>query len=82
MTQSDQLDISTELPFRTALIVDDHPLFCDALCMTVKAVANVEETRTAATLDDALTGLGAGDLPDLQSTAARHWLSSPGRCGT
>ena len=56
------------LPFHTALIVDDHPLFCDALCMTVKAVADVDETRTAASLTEALAALGRAteaSLPDL-----------------
>lgn len=58
--------VETTLPFHTALIVDDHPLFCDALCMTVKAVAGVSETRTAASLGEALDGLrGGGEKPDL-----------------
>ena len=62
--QTEQADIT--LPFHTALIVDDHPLFCDALCMTVQAVAGVEETRTAASLSEALAGLkGRADKPDL-----------------
>lgn len=56
----------TSLPFDTALIVDDHPLFCDALCMTVKSVAGVQDTRTAASLSDALTQLeSSAHLPDL-----------------
>lgn len=56
----------TTLPFQTAMIVDDHPLFCDALSMTVQAVAGVQKTRTAASLADALDMLkGSAEKPDL-----------------
>jgi hypothetical protein len=30
----------------SALIVDDHPLFCDALSMTLKSVAGIAEIET------------------------------------
>ena len=62
---SETVETTAKLPYRTALIVDDHPLFCDALCMTVKAVAEVTETRTASSLGEALEGLDASDAPDL-----------------
>lgn len=50
---------------RTALIVDDHPLFCDALAMTLKAVAGIPEIETADCLAAALRRLEIGPLPDV-----------------
>jgi DNA-binding NarL/FixJ family response regulator len=41
----------------TALIVDDHPLFCDALAMTLKAVAGLVRIETADRLETALARL-------------------------
>lgn len=43
--------------FRTALIVDDHPLFCDALAMTLQAVAGIEAIDSADRLETALERL-------------------------
>ena len=43
---------------QSALIVDDHPLFCDALSMTLKAMLNVSEIHTAASLAEAEDILG------------------------
>ncbi|TCL10258.1 LuxR family two component transcriptional regulator [Shimia isoporae] len=43
--------------FKTALVVDDHPLFCDALVMTLQAVSSVETVTTAASLTEAITAL-------------------------
>ncbi|MDA7424321.1 response regulator [Thalassococcus lentus] len=37
-----------------ALVVDDHPLFCDALTLTLQSIADFEEIRTALTLEKAL----------------------------
>ena len=37
-----------------ALVVDDHPLFCDALTLTLRSIADFEEIRTAGTLEKAL----------------------------
>jgi DNA-binding NarL/FixJ family response regulator len=48
--------------FQTALIVDDHPLFCDALAMTLRAVAGIPRTETADSLAAALDRLGRGDI--------------------
>ena len=56
---------SHERIFHSALIVDDHPLFCDALSMTLGAVANIREIQTAANLTDALSLIGTGFSPDL-----------------
>ncbi|WP_333830959.1 response regulator transcription factor [Pararhodobacter sp.] len=62
-----------------ALIVDDHPLFCDALALTLRALAGVGEVETAHTLGAALARIEAGpdqippdlvlldlDLPDVE----------------
>lgn len=50
---------------RSALIVDDHPLFCDALSMTLKAFVGIAEIDTADRLDQALSKLDAGAAPDV-----------------
>lgn len=42
---------TTEL---TALVVDDHPLFCDALMLTLRSIADFAEIQTAGTMDAAL----------------------------
>ncbi|WP_225027345.1 response regulator [Xinfangfangia pollutisoli] len=52
-------------PFRSALIVDDHPLYCDALAMTLRAIAGIEAVETADRLDAALARLDAAAAPDL-----------------
>jgi|SRR6056297_1497223 len=51
--------------FSSVLIVDDHPLFCDALAMTLRAVAHIGEITTAARLDRALALLAQGPGPDI-----------------
>ncbi len=43
--------------FTSALVVDDHPLFCDALVMTLQAVSSVQSITTAASLSEALSVL-------------------------
>lgn len=52
-------------PLRSALIVDDHPLFCDALAMTLRAVAGIPEIETADCLAAALRRLEIAPLPDV-----------------
>ncbi|QDC11375.1 response regulator transcription factor [Oceanicola sp. D3] len=47
-----------------ALVVDDHPLFCDALELTLTSVAAFRQVRTCDRLETALTMLGEA-LPDL-----------------
>ncbi|MEM1264704.1 MAG: response regulator transcription factor [Pseudomonadota bacterium] len=58
----------------SAMIVDDHPLFCDALTMTLSRVAGIETVTTAGRLEDALDRLSEWnpdivildlDLPDV-----------------
>ncbi|GAB1480703.1 response regulator transcription factor [Paracoccaceae bacterium] len=48
-----------------ALIVDDHPLFCDALSMTLKVVAGLTQVETVGRLDEAVARLDAAAHPDL-----------------
>lgn len=50
---------------RSALIVDDHPLFCDALSMTLKAFVGIAEIDTADRLEQALAKLDCGAAPDV-----------------
>lgn len=50
---------------RSALIVDDHPLFCDALSMTLKAFVGIAEIDTTDRLERALAKLDAGAEPDV-----------------
>lgn len=59
----------------TALIVDDHPLFCDALLLTLRSITDFADIQTAGTLELALDLLASGrafdiilldlDLPDV-----------------
>ncbi|MBT53107.1 MAG: DNA-binding response regulator [Mameliella sp.] len=57
--------IEPQRHFASALIVDDHPLFCDALAMTLKTVAGIEDIETASLLSDALDALAEGAAPDV-----------------
>ncbi|MGB0661665.1 MAG: response regulator [Mangrovicoccus sp.] len=50
---------------RTAMIIDDHPLFCDALTMTLRLTAGISGIQTADRLEAALTALNTGPLPDV-----------------
>ncbi len=52
------------LPISSVLIVDDHPLFCDALSMTLQAVADIQTVATADNLENALTVLAGDTRPD------------------
>lgn len=66
----------TRRGFSRALIVDDHPLFCDALALTLRGIAGLAEVDSAASLGAALDRLSAGpqvdivlldlDLPDVE----------------
>jgi DNA-binding NarL/FixJ family response regulator len=51
-------------PLHSALIVDDHPLFCDALSMTLKSVAGIEEIETADRLETAIHRVDLNPAPD------------------
>lgn len=57
-----------ESPMRTlrsALIVDDHPLFCDALAMTLAGPVGIPDVEAVGTLEAALARLAAEPLPDV-----------------
>ena len=54
-----------ERVLQSALIIDDHPLFCDALSMTLKAVAGMTRIDTADRLETALLRLDRGPPPDV-----------------
>jgi DNA-binding NarL/FixJ family response regulator len=49
----------------SALVVDDHPLFCDALSMTLKSVAGIEEIETADRLETAIHRVDLKPAPDV-----------------
>ena len=49
---------------RSALIVDDHPLFCDALALTLQSVAGIEAIETADRLEAAILRVDQAPLPD------------------
>ncbi|UWQ49083.1 response regulator transcription factor [Leisingera caerulea] len=51
--------------FNAALLVDDHPLFCDALAMTLQAVTAISSMHTAPALQAALDMIGGGIRIDL-----------------
>lgn len=48
-----------------ALVVDDHPLFCDALELTLKSVADFTAVKTADCLEAALALLNGTEAPCL-----------------
>ena len=53
------------LPLRSAMIIDDHPLFCDALSMTLKTITGIDEIETANHLGNALDMLEGVAPPDV-----------------
>ncbi|MGQ0566645.1 MAG: response regulator transcription factor [Gemmobacter sp.] len=57
--------VSDPVPLASALIIDDHPLFCDALSMTLKAAAGIPEIRTRHRLDEAIALIEGGWQPDV-----------------
>ena len=51
-------------PLHSALIVDDHPLFCDALAMTLQAVAGIDRIETLDRLELAVDRMEQAPPPD------------------
>ncbi|MFN3936446.1 MAG: LuxR C-terminal-related transcriptional regulator [Gemmobacter sp.] len=47
----------------TALIVDDHPLFCEALALTLQAVAGLRQVGAVHSLSGALAALSEAPAP-------------------
>ncbi|WP_424930961.1 response regulator [Amaricoccus macauensis] len=48
-----------------ALVVDDHPLFCEALSMTLKSALEVDDVVTAASLAKGIERIGEAPAPDI-----------------
>ncbi len=48
-----------------AMIIDDHPLFCDALAMTLRVVAGFTNVESVGTLEEAITRLEGFQAPDM-----------------
>lgn len=54
------------LDLRSALIVDDHPLFCDALALTLSGLVGIDRIEAVGTLQAALARLEQGaERPDV-----------------
>ncbi|MTH64278.1 response regulator transcription factor [Paracoccus shanxieyensis] len=51
--------------FAHALIVDDHPLFCDALAMTLTGPVGIAQVETARTLEAAIQHIAQRGMPDV-----------------
>lgn len=54
-----------ERVMNSALIIDDHPLFCDALSITLRAVAGIGVVETADRLEAALIRLERAPMPNV-----------------
>lgn len=50
---------------RSILVIDDHPLYCDALAATLEKHFRTSSVRTATSLKDGLRQVGARFQPDL-----------------
>ncbi|MEM7499841.1 MAG: response regulator transcription factor, partial [Pseudomonadota bacterium] len=50
---------------KSALIIDDHPLFCEALATTLETLCGVATVGRADCLEAALARLGAGPMPSI-----------------
>ena len=48
-----------------AMVIDDHPLFCEALSMTLRSALDVEHVVTCATLAEGLERLQRKPTPDV-----------------
>ncbi len=57
--------MSTIRTFSSALVVDDHPLFCEALAMTLMGAVGIGHVESARTLREALERLSDAPLPDV-----------------
>lgn len=50
---------------RSILVVDDHPLYCDALASTIERIFDAQTVKKANSLSEALKLVGARFSPDL-----------------
>ncbi|WP_171181172.1 response regulator transcription factor [Ruegeria sp. HKCCD8929] len=55
----------TEAPLGEVLVIDDHPLFCEALSMTLRNGLAVRQVTVSNTLQNALDALKSGAEPDI-----------------
>lgn len=55
---------TTPRPIASVLIVEDHPLFCDALSITLQIVGGISSVRTTSSIGECLRQLAAGPQPD------------------
>ncbi|WP_216641151.1 response regulator [Oceaniglobus roseus] len=53
------------LKIRSILVIDDHPLYCDALSSTLSALFHTSAVRSVLSLREAMAALDAGLQPDL-----------------
>lgn len=53
------------IALKSALIVDDHPLFCEALAMTLAGPVGIAEVEAVGSLEAAIVRLATGPLPDV-----------------
>lgn len=56
--------LAPKVKLAAALIVDDHPLFCEALSLTLRSVVDVDAIQTADRLDAALALLEGDFKPE------------------
>ncbi len=56
---------SQSVAIRSALVIDDHPLYCDALASMMEISLNLRRVRKASSLTDALQMLRGRFSPDL-----------------
>lgn len=52
-------------PHAKAVIIDDHPLFCDALSLTLRAVTGIHDITVFERLDPAIASLQGQPAPDV-----------------
>ncbi|MDW4498642.1 response regulator transcription factor [Sulfitobacter sp. D35] len=58
-------DREKPVSIRLTLVVDDHPLYCDAMAASLKSLFDVGQVRTVNSLREAVAALAGGMVPDL-----------------
>lgn len=57
--------VSAHIPYSFALIIDDHPLFCDALSLTLTRISGMSDVGVAHTFEEAMQRLALHPRPEL-----------------
>lgn len=57
-------DTTPQRRIASVLIVEDHPLFCDALSITLQIVGGITSVRTTSSIGECLSRLAEGPQPD------------------